>query len=163
MVTGCSLFEDEVEKKFIEKSWGETFQCEGVDVTLNYYTFCREMLYTFSAGDGKMWIEINATLTNNSTETIHLSDINDGIIYVTDDGEAKYNSMWFSYLDFINSHNSLLPFESITGIFSYKVPDTIVPQDYYNYNKIRETKNVGFEFRMEKNSIYAEECFIVKL
>lgn len=175
---GCSLFDgNETNKEtnktninYIEKNFGETFTLQGIDITINDYVFKYFAKNgSLEAGKNKVWLIINATLCNNGTESINLDKIADGIIYTTDAGEAKYNSKWYNYSDWINAHSIIEPFETISGMFMYQVPESIAPTlNGYGYSvggkfSASTTQNINFEFRIYENKISRNECFVIKL
>lgn len=177
-VGGCSLFDDDEANRepnktninYIEKNFGETFTLQDIDITVNNYAFKYfAKSGSLEAGKNKVWLIINATLYNDNTKSISLDEIADKIIYTTDAGEAKYSSKWFNYSDWINAHSIIEPFETISGMYMYQVPESIAPgSGEYGYSRgdkftSSTTQNINFEFRIYENKISRTECFVIKL
>jgi hypothetical protein len=157
--------------KYIEKNWGETFTLEGIDITIKSYEFRYYILNnSFKAPSGKVWLVINATLYNDTANTISLSEITDSIFYIDNDTAVNYNSTFSYYNDWINAHDEIVPYERITGIFTYAIPENIVPSPQGNKTYANggtfsgsSTQNINFELRIKKNKINTTECYVIKL
>ncbi|MGM9645750.1 MAG: DUF4352 domain-containing protein [Eubacteriales bacterium] len=155
--------------EYVEKDWGESFTLEGLEIQLNDYEFrYYAKSGSIEAGQNKVWLVINATVYNASSKAIDLNTISDEMIYIRDGEEAKYNSVFFLYSDWIKSHQTIDPYEKIEGMFMYQIPEGIAPMisgHYYNGGRYgsNQTNDIGFEFRIKENSVNASKCIVVKL
>lgn len=152
------------------KDWNENFTFEDIDFCFTGYTF----KYfadggSYPAGENHVWVIINATLLNNTSKKIDLSNITTDLIYLKNDEEAKYNSFYFSNSRWIMSHEYIEPYEKIEGIFMYKIPTTIAPAiSGYDYSiggkfEASSCQNLNFEFRLKKNLKDVKNYISIKL
>lgn len=193
-VTACDFFtnnnsSEQTEEQetnttnYIQKNIGETFTFEGVEITITEYKIRECVLNWKSANDysstvdnnrNKVWVEIYATITNNTTKDFSISSLYDKLVYVTNDGEATYSGSYYYEDEFIESHSTIQAFNNLSGIFAYKIPVSIAPslgeekQYFYNDSSIRNTyssntcNNTNFEFRLS-NGYKSNDIYVVKL
>lgn len=135
-----------------EKNFGETFNLCGLDLTVDNFSL--------ESGDDKACVKFQVTIHNPTSKTIKFTTISSGLYYMLGDEPARYNSVWTS--DF--SQWEFIPYDTQTGAFRFYVPQTLIP----NFSQMRhttftESKNLGFEFRLQENKQDAMEYFFVKI
>ncbi len=148
---------------------GETFELEGIKITVKSFEF-RYYAYSqsFAAGEGKVWVMITAKLENPGTEKLKYNTIIDNLYYITEQGEAKYNSQYFDYSQWLNASNYLDPFETREGYYMFNVPESIAPPTdnglgYANNGKSTSTKGKNFELRFQQNKANPKNIVKIKL
>ncbi len=142
-------------EKRIEKNFNETFTIEELDITITDYAFKRFAYRgSYEADSNKVWLIVNATICNNSTETKNLrtlsknTELTDNAFFIKDNKESKYNGSFLLNEVCIRAHEKIDPYETITGMFMYEVPITIAPELSGTSYSSSTCQNLNFEFRL---------------
>ena len=191
-VAGCSFFDDsEFENQqnnkiddfvAIEKEVGETFSFCDVDLTIQKYIIREQCLSFFPANPesttiqdnrNNVWVEIYIKIENNTPNNFSVSQIMDTLIYVTEQGNASYNSYYnYAYDEFIDSHSRVEAFGSLSGIYAYKIPVAIAPKlkdnksylypERATYNS-ETTQNINFSLQLKDSKNLKKDYIRVNL
>lgn len=147
---------------------GETFEWEGLKFTIESYEF-RYFAHkgNFRAEPGKIWLMVNAKIENPSAQRKKYDNITSSVYYITEDGEAKYSSMYYNYAEWLMASNYLDPYEIASGYFMYSISETVVPEPdgrpYSIGGTSKTTKGKNFEIRFQENSINPSNIIKIKL
>lgn len=128
---------------------GEEFEFDGLKITINSWEITDRLLNSsnFKAKEGYKWVVLNATIFNPTSKTISLTEgeffptrkYTTTLIY---SDQYKYNQTYYNYLDWISTHDDIMPLGKINGIYSYLVPDSVTTQDslkwLFTFNKVAE-------------------------
>lgn len=147
---------------------GETFELEGIKFTVESYEF-RYYAHkgSYEAGTGKVWLMINAKIENPNLTRTKYDTVSESLYYITQDGEARYNSQYYNFTEWLDASNYLDPLEVARGYFMFNIPQNIAPipngYSYENGGKATNTQVKNFELRFQQNKIKPKDIIKIKL
>ena len=152
-------------KNYSYYSIGEEFNFDGIDIKVKDISITRYTIGgAYYAGDGYKWLNLNLTLTNNTSNTKRLKEtglLSSNSVYVTaikyinQNGDPVDYSRYLFYGErFFGDPESIIPYGNCSGICSYMVPDAVFEK---LLNSSEDDEGLGrnvlyFEFRFNKRA-----------